>query len=161
MHTAPVEASKEPRTPPLGFVLRVVAALRAHGADAAVGGSGLLAALGLVDDVRDWDLTTDAETATVQSALNSIGVEYATAPSSDGPYGTRAHFTIAAPDHDVDVLVGFALREGDDYVQLPSRVTRTWHGLPMADPVVWLEAYRLLGRTQRVDVLQRWMDENG
>ena len=149
------------RTPPLPIVAAVVAALQAHGAVAAVGGSGLLAALGLVDSVRDWDVTTDAATQTVESALAQVsGATVAPAASGDAGYATRARFVVRGNDHEVDVLVGFALLEEDQVVPLPTRVTRTWQGLPIADPEVWLRAYRLLGRHERADLLQRYLDED-
>jgi hypothetical protein len=42
-------------------------------------------------------------------------------------------------------------------VDLPSSTTRTWRGLPIADPSVWARAYRLLGRTDRADALDAWL----
>lgn len=147
------------RTPPLSVVAAVIAELRAHGAVAAVGGSGLLAALGLVDSVRDWDVTTDAATRTVAEALAAVaGAEFTAAAVGEAGYATRARFLVHGEDHDVDVLVGFALVDHDQVVPLPTRVVRTWRGLPVGDPVVWLRAYRLLGRHQQADLLQHWFD---
>ncbi len=61
-----------------------------------------------------------------------------------------ARFVVPCADHDVDVLVGFALRDNrGGVVPLPARVTRTWSGLPIADPDVWLRAHRLLQRHDR------------
>ncbi len=86
------------RTPPLSVVTAVVAALQAHGAVAAVGGSGLLAALGLVDSVRDWDVTTDAATETVEAALAGVaGAAVTTASAGEAGYATRAASSCAAP----------------------------------------------------------------
>lgn len=133
--------------------------LRIHGAEAAVGGSGLLAALGLVHEVRDRDVTTDADTATVEAALDATGAKYTRGALAIGCYATRALFVVAGPDHHVDVLVGFALRNGDRVVQLPSRVSFNWRGLPIADPLVWLEAYRLLGRRAQTALLRTWANE--
>jgi hypothetical protein len=79
-------------------VSQVVTALQDHGADAALGGSGLLAALGLVDAVRDWDVTTDADPAVVEAALQSIGATYDIQTGGDGPYRSRARFVVAASD---------------------------------------------------------------
>ncbi len=150
------------RTPPLSVVTAVVSALQSEGAVAAVGGSGLLAALGLVDSVRDWDVTTDAATQTVEAALAGVaGAVFSAAPAGEAGeagYATRARFIVHSEDHDVDVLVGFALLEDEQVVPLPARVTRNWRGLPIADPTVWLQAYRLLGRHDRADLLQRWLD---
>jgi hypothetical protein len=147
------------QTPPLSVVTAVLEALQAHDAVAAVGGSGLLAALGLVDSVRDWDVTTDAATETVEAALAGVaGAAVTAASAGEAGYATRARFIVHSDDHDVDVLVGFALLEQQQVVPLPTRVTRMWRGLPIADPAVWLQAYRLLGRHHRADMLQRWLD---
>jgi hypothetical protein len=148
------------RIPPLTVVTAVIAALQGYGAVAAVGGSGLLAALGLVTQVRDWDVTTDAPTETVEVALNSTGLTYTRSVAGDGQHATRARFAVVAEDHEVDVLVGFAIREGTHVVPLPTRITCSWRGLPMADPTVWLTAYRLLGRHDRADCLKAWLDES-
>ncbi|MEO6714591.1 MAG: TOPRIM nucleotidyl transferase/hydrolase domain-containing protein [Mycobacteriales bacterium] len=147
-----------PRTPPVDIVAAVVTALTQRGAVAAVGGSGLLAALGLAEIVRDWDVTTDADEATVEEALDSIGVHYQQLAAGDRQFRTRARYVIAAASHDIDVLVGFALDDGQRVIELPTRVTREWRGLPIADPAVWAEAYRLLGRADHAESLQRWRD---
>ncbi len=146
-------------TPPLSAVVAVLDALQARGAVAAVGGSGLLAALGLIGRVRDWDVTTDAPTQTVQAALSATGLPVVVASAGQGGYATRARFAVRGVGHDVDVLVGFALRDHGHVVPLPTRVTRIWRGLPIADPEVWLQAYRLLGRQDRAALLQRWHHE--
>ena len=149
-------------TPPLPVVEAVLDAIQGHGAVAAVGGSGLLAALGLIDRVRDWDVTTDAQTGTVEAALQAHGLPAAPAPAGEGCYATRARFVIRDVDHNVEVLVGFALRDSKgNVVPLPTRVTRNWRGLPIADPDVWLRAYRLLQRHDRADLLQHWHEEVG
>jgi len=146
-------------TPPLSAVVAVLDALQARGAVAAVGGSGLLAALGLIGRVRDWDVTTDATTQAVQAALSATGLPVVVASAGQGGYATRARFAVRGVGHDVDVLVGFALRDHGHVVALPTRVTRIWRGLPIADPEVWLQAYRLLGRQDRAALLQRWHHE--
>jgi hypothetical protein len=135
--------------PDLGVVGRVVRSLEAHGLVAAIGGSGLLASLGLVGAVRDWDVTTDGLPELVEAALDDCGYVFAKVPAGEGAFATVAHYVVAGGDHEVDVIVGFAVLDGDDRVELPTRVTGTWNGLPIADPEVWETAYRLLGRPGR------------
>ena len=55
--------------PPLGPLLGRVERLERAGVVVALGGSGLLAALGLADTAQDWDLTTDAPLHAVLDAL--------------------------------------------------------------------------------------------
>lgn len=143
--------------PPLRAVRQVVAALEQRRLVVAVGGSGLLAALGLVERVGDWDLTTDAPTPLVSESLSGTGLPFRTATVRDGAFGTRERFVVEGGDHEIDVLVGFALSDGDRLVPLPTRVTRRWQGLPIGDPEVWLRAYRLLGRDEKARRLERWL----
>lgn len=137
----------------------MLAALAAHGVEAAIGGSGLLAALGLVDRVRDWDVTTDGSVELVRAALDDTGLPYRSAAVRDGVYATRERYVVSAPDHEVDVIVGFAVHSAaaDGVVPLPTTITGHWRGLPLADPEVWALAYRLIGRADRAAVLERWL----
>ena len=144
--------------PPLDLVLRTVNALRAHAAVSALGGSGLLAALGLTDRVRDWDLTTDAEPEVVAAALGAAGLEHRQVTAGDDRFATRARFRVDGDDHEVDLLVGFGFRVNGSTIPMPTRVTGHWRDLPLGDPVVWAQAYRLMGRTERADSLQTWLD---
>jgi hypothetical protein len=129
-------------------------ALQDRGVVVAVGGSGLLAALGLVEEVRDWDLTTDADPADVAEVLAQAGWPFRPAAVRDGIYRTRERFVVDADDHEVDVLVGFAAVEDGRVVTFPTRVTGHWLGLPMADPEIWAHAYRAIGRPARAELLE-------
>jgi hypothetical protein len=144
--------------PHLDVVLRTVDTLQKHAMVTALGGSGLLAALGLTDRVRDWDLTTDAEPDLVASALRAARLRHDQVTAGDGGYATRARFRVDGGDHEVDLLVGFAFRVDGSTIPMPTRVTGHWQGLPLGDPVVWAQAYRLMGRPGRVAALQTWLD---
>ena len=111
----------------------VLTALQDAGIDAALGGSGLLAALGLTDHVRDWDVTTDADPHLVD------------------------RLRVDGADHDIDLIVGFPIRADDTVHHLPTRITGHWHGLPLADPAVWAQAYRLIGRLEPATALDEWL----
>ncbi|WP_158879559.1 hypothetical protein [Amycolatopsis anabasis] len=148
----------EPALPPVAPVRVVLDALAARGAEAAVGGSGLLAALGLGSVVHDWDVTTEAPAEVVRSALGDTGLTFRPDTVRDGPYATRERF--AVDEGPVDVLVGFAIRTATGVEALPTRVTGHWRGLPLADPAVWARAYRLLGRTAKADLLDEWLRAN-
>lgn len=139
--------------PPTDTAARIVAALEPIGAPVAIGGSGLLAALGLTDDVRDWDVTIDAEPDAVRAALTAAGYGYVDRTSTEPPYATAARLVVDAGDHEVDVVVGFALVDGARATPIPVAVTGHWRGLPIADPATWERAYRLLGRTGKADLL--------
>ena len=143
--------------PRLDVLRAMLAAFHDAGIVAAVGGSGLLAALRLTDRVRDWDITSDADRQTVQAALTVGRIRYTVLPTGDPPYATASRLRIDGGDHDVDVLIGFAALRGTEVIPLPTRVTGRWLGLPLADPQVWADAYRLIGRRDRAEALDRWL----
>lgn len=143
--------------PRFDVVVRVIEAMRAHGLAPALGGSGLLVALGLADTAHDWDVTVDAPVVTVDTALELAGLAYTDGSSGDAVYATRQRYVIDGGDHHVDVLVGFALRGPDGVERLPTRVTGLWQGIPLADPVVWQRAYTLLNRPEKAALLGRWL----
>ncbi|PXY33459.1 hypothetical protein BAY59_10245 [Prauserella coralliicola] len=127
-------------------VVRVVTALRAAGLNPAVGGSGLLVALGLAEVANDWDVTVDADAETVREALDAASLTYR--ELDQGRYVIDG----------VDVMVNFALTGPAGVEALPTRVTGEWQGLPIGDPEVWARAYRLLGREAKADLLERYLE---
>src|ERR1700712_3770045 len=101
------------KTPPLSGVRAAVAALESAGLGVALGGSGLLAAHGLVERVGDWDLTTDAAVDDVLEAL--VAAEIPVFAARDGapdeaPHASKALFALRGS---VDLIVGFAHLDGD------------------------------------------------
>ncbi|MFE0424914.1 hypothetical protein [Streptomyces sp. NPDC058953] len=126
----------------------------------ALGGSGLLVALGLADQANDWDLTVDSPGDAVHQALVEGGFGFTDRTGGDRLYGTRRRFVIDGGDHSVDLLVGFAVRTADEVVPLPTRVTGVWRELPLADPVVWERAYVLLGRPGKAALLRQWLSDD-
>jgi hypothetical protein len=146
-------------TPPLATLAHVIDVLERNGLTPALGGSGLLVGLGLADHANDWDVTVDAPNDAVAAALDEAGVGYRDATVRDDAYATGIRYVIDGGDHDIDLLVNFALRGPSGVEALPTRVTGRWQGLPLGDPAVWLRAYRLLGRPSRADVLERWLAE--
>lgn len=145
-------ARHAPRTPPVSEVRRLQRRLTEAGANSVVGGSGLLASLGLVDHVRDWDLVTDADAELAARVVRELGFPV----RQRGPAGvfrTDLCLTVMAPDHEIDVLVGFRLAGPDGMVSIPAHAGGRWQGLVMARPQEWALAYRLMGRAERAALL--------
>lgn len=140
--------------PPLDVVLRIVAELEARGLPVAVGGSAVLAAQGLIDRVRDWDVTCEGEPEQVAALLDGLGLTWSAPASAGRPFATRARYVVDAGDHEIDVLVGFAGWAGDRVEAFPVRPVSSWLGLPIADPRVWARAYRLIDRPERASQLE-------
>jgi hypothetical protein len=138
------------RSPPLSGVRAAVAALESAGLEVALGGSGLLAAHGLVDRVNDWDLTTDAPVDEVLAAL--VLAELPVFAAHDGapdeaPFASEALFNLPGK---VNLIVAFGLMSDDgDRIALPTRVSGRWNDLPLGDLATWQQAYTLLGHRDR------------
>lgn len=142
-------------TPPLGGAWRIVARLERAGIECALGGSGLLAALGLADTVRDWDLTTDAPRRALEAAL--AGLEWENAGSDE----LHADEKLMFPGLELEIIRGFAFFTPAGVVRVPTIVTRRWAGLPVGSPECWVAAYHLLGRERKRDDLLDWLGRNG
>jgi hypothetical protein len=144
--------------PDVTAVREILSCFDDHGIVGAIGGSGLLAALGLTRVVRDWDITTDGAPSSVVRALVEVGYPYRCGTVGVGIFASAALYIVDAGTHDVDVIVGFAVRIEGQRIELPTRVAGTWHSLPIADPTVWEQAYRAMGETAKADLLVAWQD---
>lgn len=143
--------------PDLEGVREVFAAFDRTGIVAALGGSAVLAALGLVDVVHDWDITTDADVDAVRAALDAAGIAYVEAPKPDASYAARAYIQVV--DAPIEISVGYAIGTPDGDVAIPTVIGRTWLGLPLSDPAPWVIAYRAMGRSDRSQALQAAVDD--
>jgi hypothetical protein len=144
--------------PDLTVVRRILGCFEDHGIVGAIGGSGLLAALGLTQIVHDWDITTDGAPSSVERALVEVGCPYRCGAAGVGAFATTALYIVDAETHEIDVIVGFAVRTEGRRIELPTRVTGTWRGLPLADPAVWEQAYRAVRATAKADLLVSWQE---
>jgi hypothetical protein len=115
-----------------------VESLARAGIPCALGGSGLLMALGLVDEVRDWDLQTDASDDAVRAAL--AGSE----TTHHGNDLLHADSKVVVPAARAEVICRFAFFAPTGVVHLPAIVSGTWRQVPLASPEVWAVAYALL-----------------
>ena len=142
--------------PPLRVVQAVHRDLAARG-QVVLGGSGLLYALGLVDSVGDWDLVTDVPSEQVAGVLADRSL-VAQRLGGDLPgFATAALFRVDAGDHQIDVLVDFAIRVAGRVTAIPARPWRTWQGMTLARPEDWALAYELMGREEKAALLRDWL----
>ena len=138
----------------MNLVLELQHALHAAGAGSVVGGSALLASLGLVDTVNDWDVVTDAAAEDVEAVLIGLGLPAAPAAGDAAGFATRALHRLERDGERVDLLVGFAIRTTDGVIDIPATPGGTWRGLTMARPEDWALAYRAMGRTEKAELLE-------
>jgi hypothetical protein len=134
-------------TPPFEPLLEIVARVEGAGIPCALGGSGLLAALGLTETVHDWDLTADAPLDRLLPVAR--GLAWTTA----GPSGNHADAKLVLPALAIEVIAGFAFHVPGGVVRIPTVVAGRWRGVPLGSPEAWAVAYDLLGRPARRDLL--------
>ena len=144
--------------PPLAPLERLLERLRAHGLAHALGGSGLLAALGLVDRVRDWDVTVAASIESLEAAC--AGLDYA----RFGSDGCHADHKLTFERESVELIANFAFSVPGGVVAIPTLVTGHWRGIPLGSPTAWAVAYALMGeledsarRRERAALLFEWL----
>src|SRR5204862_2628810 len=141
--------------PPAGPLLEAVRRLERAGLVTALGGSGLLAALGLGTEAHDWDLTTDASADEVAAVFSGTELERV------GSSGIHADHKVRLAGGAVEIICGFAIRCGEGVVRIPTRVSARAEGVPLGSPEAWAVAYALLGRAEKSERLLRWLAARG
>jgi len=146
--------------PPLAPLRTVMSALRSHGIEAAIGGSGLLLGLGLTDTVNDWDLTCDAPWEQVEQALR--GLPALGAPCGDSHYRSSYRLAIPIDGVTIDLMGRFSIETEAGVCHLPTIACGCLEpDLPTGSPDVWAVAYRLMGRHAKADKLFAYVQEHG
>jgi hypothetical protein len=126
--------------------LRAVAArLRAHDIDFLLGGSGLLWALGLTDEVRDVDLMAAASDE--DALLEATSPWRRTHTRSGTELWASVWFSeLEVAGVPVDVIGGMAFRHPGGVAALPLRAGGSVEvdgvEVPYADPALWWAVYR-------------------
>jgi hypothetical protein len=133
--------------PPLSPLLDRVIRMEHAGITVALGGSGLLAALGLADQVRDWDLTTDSALDAVQAALAGENFEL------HGHDELHADHKLVLDGGSIEVIVRMAFHVDGGVARIPTIVSGRWREIPVGSPEAWAVAYCLLGRGAKADLL--------
>ena len=141
--------------PPFAALRDRIARLEHAGVTVALGGSGLLAALGVADRVRDWDLTSDAAPGEVIAAL--AGDPY----TASGNDALHADHKLAFADGAIEIILGFAFFTAAGVVRIPTWVSERRDGLPLGSPEAWAVAYHLLGRPAKSEALFALLAKRG
>lgn len=152
----------EPRTPPLAPLLARLELLERAGLPHALGASGLLASLGLVNEVNDWDVTVDADVDTLAAACAGLAF------TRHGHSGCHADHKLTLEEGRIELIARFAFFVPEGIVRIPTIVARHWRGVPVGSPSAWAVAYALMGeledsprRRERAGLLFDWLERNG
>ena len=141
--------------PPEAPLREAVRLLEGAGLVVALGGSGLLAALGIAEAARDWDLTTDASADQVEAALDGRPHERC------GPDRIHADHKLRIADGAVEVICRLAFRAPSGIVRIPTTVSARVEDIPLGSPEAWAAAYALLAREEKFERLMSWLARQG
>jgi len=148
--------------PPLAPQHSLLAPLASAGIPHALGGSGLLAALGLVDHVNDWDVTVEIE-------VDALAALYPAATFTRyGNSGGHADHKLTFAAERTELIVRFAFFVPGGVVRIPTVVTDRWNDVPIGSPAAWAAAYALMAdqesdarRAERAERLFAWLETHG
>ncbi len=142
----------------LAVLAKLAAACNRRGLTWAVGASLLLYLKGYVDDFHDIDImVADADAAVMETVLQSMG---RLQPSTRGSYETKHFREFVVDGVDVDMIGGFAIVcEGRVYdcdlepAQIVEYAKVHGERIPMQDVALWRRYYTLMGRAQKVAII--------
>ncbi|MFD0679926.1 MULTISPECIES: hypothetical protein [unclassified Paenibacillus] len=145
-------------TLPLETVRLLTKQLDEAGIRYASGGSGLLYSLGLIDQVHDWDLTTDAPLDDVTAALQ--GWSWTQSSSGDHPFASSYRIQVADQQLPIDMIGQFAIHSENGICRLPTVPSFEWQGILMGSPEVWAVSYALMNRIAKSDKLFAYLKQH-
>jgi hypothetical protein len=147
--------------PPLAPLHTLLAPLAAARISHALGGSGLLAALGLVDHVNDWDVT-------VETDVDGLAALYPAHTFTRWNSGGHSDHKLTFAAERTELIVRFAFFVPGGIVRIPTRVTGRWNDVPLGSPVAWAAAYAIMAeqesdarRADRAERLFAWLEARG
>ena len=143
--------STSAQTPPLEALQVLAEHLERANIPFALGGSGLLAILGLIDTVRDWDITTDEPWKKVEPVVRNFDYELI---APNGIFATAYLCKIQLLGASIDLMGNFAIKKPSGEIHhVKTEVTRIWNGIPIGSPREWAIAYELMGRKEKASLL--------
>lgn len=139
-------ASADP--PGLSDLIRVSKKLTQANIAHALGGTGLLFALGFQVCPRDWDLTTDAPARRVAHALRLWSMEKAGASAE---FPSDYLIRLQGTESPIEIIGRFAIATPEGVIRIRTRVAGTFRAVPIAHPADWIRAYQAIGSIYPAD----------
>jgi hypothetical protein len=139
------------KTPDLNSLIDISLRLKAKGIVHALGGSGLLFAHGLVEEVGDWDLTTDASLPQVRSCLTGLDWEKG---SASNEFRSDYLLRVSSIGTKIEIIGGFTILRNSKAYRILTKVNGLWNQIPLGDLKVWKRAYELMGRPQKAELIE-------
>jgi hypothetical protein len=129
----------------------------------ALGASMMLFLKGIAPEFHDIDLMVsvrDAECA--KAILSEMGELLPPGPKPDPMYQTKSFMEFLIDSIEVDAMAGFGiLRDGRFFdcslkqEQIAETILLGAESIPLQSPLLWCKYYRLMGRSEKADMIER------
>lgn len=149
----------------LNVLARIAQTLNQAGVAWAIGASTMLYFHHIAEDFHDLDIMVDVKDALkAKELLSEMGTLHETAPKEN--YRTKYFFELTIDGVDIDLIGGFAIeKEGTVYdcalkrEEIDGSVTVLGQKVPMQSVRAWRRFYELMGRTAKVELIDRAIDK--
>ena len=131
----------------------------------AVGASLLLYLKGAVDNFRDIDIVVaEEDVSAVKELLSNYGVLQP--PNPNAQYKTRTFLEYVIDGIDVDIMAGLVILDGTDEHYFPLKKENITDVIKLNDTAIplqsleeWKHYYSLMGRPEKVKLIERTLDK--
>ena len=129
----------------------------------ALGASMMLYLKGIATKFHDIDLMiSNDDVERVQVILSEMGEIKPPNPNPNPKYKTKTFMEFTIDAIDVDVMAGFSIvNDGKLFdcslqkEQIVEKILLETELIPLQSPLLWYEYYRLMGRNEKVDMIER------
>ncbi|WP_413380961.1 hypothetical protein [Alkalihalobacillus sp. 1P02AB] len=135
---------------------QVVEVLDENKIDYSLGGSGLLYALGLSEQVNDWDLMVEASEHELVKILEKKWIT-PQKKKGDSSFGSDYVLQLNIENVTFEFIGHFSIYYEQQLIQIPNEVSFVWNGVKVANPVAWYVAYELMARKDKADSLYYYL----
>nr|BDT28919.1 hypothetical protein BHI3_23850 [Bacteriovorax sp. HI3] len=124
----------------------------------ALGGSGLLYSLGLIENVKDWDITVESPLEDVIKVLGDLS--YEKIPHND-QFKSDYLIKVIHEQTEIDIIGNFRVVREDGFLhKVPVKISGKWNDIPVADPYEWMLAYKYMQRGTKALLLENYLKKH-
>lgn len=150
----------------LEVLVKIARLLNENNITWAIGGSLMLYFKGIIDDFHDIDIMViEEDVQKLRELLLKIG--NLTPANPNDKYKTKCFLEFIVNGAEIDVMAGFSIvNNGKEYDcslksdQIYEIYVIDGVSIPMQSPVLWLKYYSLIGRQDKVELINRYYEKN-
>ena len=147
-------------------LVKIARALNDNKITWAIGGSLMLYFKGITDHFQDIDIMViEGDVHKLKELLLTFGIFTSTNPIEK--YKTKYFLEFIIDEVDIDIMAGFSIvNDGKEYDcslkldQIYENYVIEGVNIPIQSPELWREYYRLMGRKDKVEMINRYYAKN-